>query len=126
VRVDVVERSMYPDEYQPAAAHTDPPQETQPELLHICSNCGGELVYPLDWVDEDATHWRMLLRCPDCESIHEGIFSQLTIDVFADEIDRGEAVLLSTLKRLSHENMTEAVDLFIRALHADLILPSDF
>jgi DNA-directed RNA polymerase subunit RPC12/RpoP len=117
---------MYPDEHLPAAARTDGALETEPELLRICSNCGSELVYPLDWVDEDATQWRMLLRCPDCESIREGIFTQLTIDVFADELDRGEAELLSTLKRLTHENMSEAAERFIRALHADLILPSDF
>jgi hypothetical protein len=117
---------MYPDEHPPAAAHTDPARERKPELLHICSNCSSELIYPLDWVDEDPMHWWMLLRCPDCESIHEGLFTQQTIDVFADELDRGEAVLLSTLKRLTRENMSEAVDLFIRALHADLILPSDF
>lgn len=117
---------MYPDEHQPVAAHTDRTLDTEPELLHICSNCGGKLVYPLDWLDEDATHWRMLLRCPDCESTHEGIFTQQTIDVFADELDRGEAELLSTLECLTRENMTEVVYLFIRALHADLILPSDF
>jgi hypothetical protein len=125
VRVDDVERSMYPDEHPPAA-NTDGARETEPEPLHICNSCGGELVYPLDWVDEDEAHWRMLLRCPDCENVREGIFTQLTIDVFADELDRGEAVLLSALKRFTRENMSEAVDLFIRALHADLILPSDF
>lgn len=117
---------MYPDERPPAAAHTDRARDTEPELLHICSNCRSKLVYPLDWVDEDPTHWRMLLRCPDCETTREGIFTQRTIDVFTNEIDRGEAVVLSTLKRLTRENMTEAVDLFIHALHADLILPSDF
>ncbi len=116
---------MYPDEHPPATAHFRV-REPEPQLLHICGNCEGELVYPLDWVDEDATHWRMLLRCPNCEGIREGIFPQLTIDAFADEIDRGEAELLSTLKRLTRENMSEAVDLFIRALRADLILPSDF
>jgi hypothetical protein len=126
VRVDDVASGMYPDEHLPAAAHRHPAHATEAELLHICSRCRGELVYPLDWVDEDPTHWRMLLRCPNCETTHEGVYSQLTIDVFADEIDRGEAVLLDTLKRLTRENMTEAVDLFIRALHADLILLSDF
>jgi hypothetical protein len=117
---------MHPDEHPPAAAHTHRAREAQPELLHICSNCEGELVYPLDWVEEDTTHWRVLLRCPDCESTREGIFTQLTIDVFADELDRGEAELLSALKQVTREHMSEAVDLFVRALHADLILPSDF
>jgi DNA-directed RNA polymerase subunit RPC12/RpoP len=123
---DDVASSMHPDELPPTSAHIDPAHETKPELLHICSSCGGELVYPLDWIEEEETHWRMLLRCPDCESTREGIFAQQTIDVFADELDRGEAELLSTLKQVTREHMSEAVDRFIRALYADLILPSDF
>jgi hypothetical protein len=116
----------HPPEHLPAAAPTDSARETKPELLHLCGNCGGELVYPLDWVEEDETQWRMLLRCPDCESIREGIFTQLTIDAFSDELDRGEAELLSILKQVTREHMSQAANLFIRALHADLILPCDF
>ena len=48
------------------------------------------------------------------------------VDLFADELDRGESELLRALERVTHENMTEAADFFIRALHADLIIPSDF
>lgn len=116
---------MYPDEHPPAAP-SDQGCQSEPQLLHICNNCRGELVYPLDWMEEGPAHWRTLLCCPDCESVREGTFSQLTIDVFADEVDRGEAVLLDTLKQVTREHMSEAVDLFIRALHADLILLSDF
>jgi hypothetical protein len=97
-----------------------------PDLLHVCAYCSHELVYPLDWVEEDSSHWRMVLRCPDCEAIHEGVFSQQAVDLFADELDCGEAVLLCSLEQVTRLNMTEAVDSFIRALHADLILPSDF
>lgn len=35
-------------------------------------------------------------------------------------------MLLDALKQVTRENMAEAIDFFIRALHADLILPSDF
>jgi hypothetical protein len=98
-----------------------------PELLHICQCCRGNLVYPLDWIEEeDASGWLMILRCPDCEAIREGAFSQPAVDLFADELDRGEGELLDALRRVTRENMTEAVDFFIRALHADLIVPSDF
>jgi hypothetical protein len=100
--------------------------EAGPELLHVCGCCSGDLVYPLDWIEDDAGRWLMILRCPDCEAIREGAFSQQAVDLFADELDRGEAELLSALKRVTRENMTEAVDFFIRALHADLIIPSDF
>ena len=36
------------------------------------------------------------------------------------------AELLCTLRQVTRENMAEAIDLFTRALDADLILPSDF
>jgi hypothetical protein len=35
-------------------------------------------------------------------------------------------VLLGDLRRLTHANMSEEVDFFVRALDADLIVPSDF
>ncbi len=38
-----------------------------PDELHVCFNCAGELVYPLDWCEEGLRHWRIVLRCPDCE-----------------------------------------------------------
>ncbi len=68
----------------------------------------------------------MILRCPDCEAIREGAFSQQAVDLFADQLDHGETELLDALRRMTRENMTEAVDFFIRALHADLIVPGDF
>jgi len=121
---------MHPDENPPIAHRAELPsggQEVGPELLHVCAHCSGELVYPLDWIEEeDAGRWLMILRCPDCEAIREGAFPQQTVDLFADELDRGEAELLRALERVTRENMTEAADFFIRALHADLIIPSDF
>jgi hypothetical protein len=98
-----------------------PPQE-----LHVCFNCAGELVYPLDWTEEGARHWRIVLRCPECEARREGVFEQTTVERLDDELDRGAGALLSDLKRLTHANMTDEVEFFVRALQADLITPSDF
>lgn len=98
-----------------------PPQE-----LHVCFNCSGELVYPLDWTEEGARHWRIVLRCPECEARREGVFEQSVVERLDDELDHGAGALLSDLKRLTHANMTEEVEFFVRALHADLITPADF
>lgn len=97
-----------------------------PEELHVCFNCSGELVYPLDWVEEGARHWRIVLRCPECEARREGVFEQTVVERLDDELDRGAGALLSDLKRLTHANMTDEVEFFVRALEADLITPSDF
>jgi hypothetical protein len=98
-----------------------PPQE-----LHVCFNCSGELAYPLDWTEEGERHWRIVLRCPECEARREGVFEQSVVERLDDELDRGAGALLSDLKRLTHANMTDEVEFFVRALHADLITPSDF
>ena len=50
------------------------------EQLHVCFNCAGELVYPLDWAEEGASHWRIVLRCPECEALREGVFEQTIVE----------------------------------------------
>lgn len=115
---------------EPLETELDPASSTEPvcapEELHVCFNCAGGLVYPLDWVEEGARHWRIVLRCPECEARREGVFEQSVVERLDDELDRGAGALLSDLKRLTHANMTDEVEFFVRALEADLITPSDF
>jgi hypothetical protein len=95
-------------------------------LLHVCFHCSGELVYPLDWSEEGPRHWRIVLRCPECESRREGVFDQSAVERLDDELDRGSSALLGDLRRMTHANMSEEVEFFVRALDADLVTPSDF
>jgi hypothetical protein len=97
-----------------------------PAQLHICFHCAGELVFPLDWSEEGPRHWRIVLRCPECESRREGVFDQAAVERLDDELDRGSSALLGDLRRMTHANMSEEIEFFARALDADLILPSDF
>lgn len=94
--------------------------------LHVCFHCGSELVHPLDWTDEADGGWRLLLRCPECEATREGVFTQEEIDLLEDELDRGIGSLLSDLRRMTHTNMSEEIEFFVKALQADVIVPSDF
>jgi hypothetical protein len=96
------------------------------DRLHICVSCARGLVFPLRWVEEGPKHWRMTLRCPDCETVREGLFTQEAVDRYAEVLDDGERILLTELARLDRERMSEEVEFFIRALRADLILPGDF
>jgi hypothetical protein len=102
------------------------PDAASPDQLHICFHCAGELVYPLDWSEEGPRHWRIVLRCPECESRREGVFDQATVERLDDELDRGSGALLGDLRRMTHANMSEEIEFFIRALDAELIMPSDF
>ncbi|HEX4467456.1 MAG TPA: hypothetical protein VH025_09735 [Solirubrobacteraceae bacterium] len=106
-----------------AIAHDGP---GAPDQLHICFHCAGELVYPLDWSEEGPRHWRIVLRCPECESRREGVFDQAAVERLDDELDRGSGALLGDLRRMTHANMSEEIEFFVRALDAELIMPSDF
>lgn len=122
-------RVQLPNERQQSAAHgrrRQPHEPTAPEQLHVCFHCGGELVYPLDWAEEGARRWRIVLRCPECESRREGVFEQSSVERLDDELDRATGELLSDLRRMTHANMSDEIETFIRALDADLIEPSDF
>ena len=103
-----------------------PEGDCQSDQLHVCFHCAGELAYPLDWCEEGPRHWRIILRCPECESRREGVFEQEAVERLDDELDRSASLLLGDLKRMTHANMSEEIEFFARALEADLILPSDF
>ena len=68
----------------------------------------------------------MLLHCPNCDVYREGIFSQDTVEVFDEELDRGADALARDYKRLMRANMSEEIDRFVGALTAGAILPEDF
>jgi hypothetical protein len=103
-----------------------PRVEPTTEPLYVCFYCAGELVHPIDWSEAGEGQWRILLRCPDCEATREGVFEQAAVECLDDELDRATGALLSDLQRVTHANMAEEIDLFVRALDADLIVPSDF
>jgi hypothetical protein len=127
---DIQQRAPLPagEPLEVASNGQGPSPETTgaPAQLHICFHCAGELVYPLDWSEEGPRHWRIVLRCPECESRREGVFDQAAVERLDDELDRGSSALLGDLRRMTHANMSEEIEFFARALEADLILPSDF
>lgn len=96
------------------------------EALHVCPHCAGGLVHPLDWAEDSPGRWRISMRCPDCDLLREGVFGQTLVERLDEELDKATGALLSDLKRLTHANMTEEIELFVHALELDLIGPSDF
>jgi hypothetical protein len=110
----------------PTPLISDPPSTAPGEALHVCARCAGGLVHPLDWVEESPGRWRILMRCPDCDALREGVFGQALVESLDEELDRATAALLSDLRRLTHANMVEEIEVFSRALDLDLIGPSDF
>ena len=100
--------------------------ERSTEGLHVCPECDMDMVYPVEWEEVSTTHWEVVLRCPGCEWSHVGVYDQITVDSFDDELDRGTETLIRDLKRLTRANMEEEAERFAEALAADAIWPMDF
>ena len=94
--------------------------------LHVCPDCDKGLVYPVEWEEASATHWEVLLRCPNCEWSELGVYDQATVDRFDETLDNGTELLVRDLRRLVQANMEEEAERFAAALDADAILPEDF
>jgi hypothetical protein len=94
--------------------------------LWRCGGCDCPFVQPLDWDLVGRSHWRVTLRCPNCEWVGTGVFSQDAVDRFDRELDRGMRKLQSTLARVSRACMEADIESFTHALESDLILPFDF
>jgi hypothetical protein len=94
--------------------------------LHICPDCGSDLVQPIAWGQVTADHWELELYCPNCEYTREGVFDQEDVAKLEERLDEGVEAILQDLQRLTHANMTDQIDRFAAALEADLILPEDF
>jgi hypothetical protein len=108
------------------AAARRPATEKTTEALHVCPTCSSELVYPTDWAPADRTRWSVELRCPDCEWVGGGVYSQQVVDSFDEALDSGTEQLLGDLTTLARANMEEQLQRFVAALWADDILPEDF
>ena len=108
------------------SSRTDERAPRRAEDLHVCPECGSQLVMPIDWAPAPGQRWRVDLRCPDCEWTGGGIYSQDIVDRFDEVLDLGTEALLSDLTLLTKANMEEEVDRFVTALHAGHIVPADF
>jgi hypothetical protein len=104
-------------EHPPAEPHQD---------LHVCMECSSELVYPVEWEESGEENWSVLLHCPNCDIYREGVFTQGTVEVFDEELDRGADALARDYKRLMRANMAEEIERFVGALDSGAIVPEDF
>jgi hypothetical protein len=109
---------------EPPKAPQHPPAEPH-QHLHVCIVCSSELVYPFQWEESGPGNWSVLLHCPNCDVYREGVFSQVSVDAFDEQLDRGADALTRAYKRLMRANMADEIERFVCALNADAILPED-
>jgi hypothetical protein len=94
--------------------------------LHECPECDRAMVYPVEWEEASPTQWEVLLRCPNCEWSHLGVYDQAVVDRFDEQLDRGTECLVDDLMRLTQANMEDEIERFTSALASDAIWPMDF
>jgi hypothetical protein len=94
--------------------------------LHLCRDCGSELVHPTDWEEVGNDTWRLELRCPNCEWIGEGVFERKVVEDLDEQLEVGMETIVRDLRHLTQANMEEQIDRFVAALQHDLIVPEDF
>jgi hypothetical protein len=109
-----------------APFHTEDPPAEPHQQLHVCMECSSDLVYPVEWEESGTDNWSVLLHCPNCDIYREGIFSQHTVEIFDEELDRGADALARDYKRLMRANMAEEIERFAGALDSGAIVPEDF
>jgi hypothetical protein len=116
----------YPRDEEPAAGAEAGRTQPQPRELHRCQDCGSDFVQPLEWEPAGPAGWEVLLRCPECEHLEIGVFSQREVDHFDAELDDGSEALEQALREFTRRNMSEDIERFVDALQRELVLPCDF
>jgi hypothetical protein len=94
--------------------------------LHVCADCHGDYVHPVEWCEADAEHWWMRLRCGSCFSEREVTVPDAVAQRFGSDLDAAEAAIGRAAATLDQERMEREVEAFAAALERDLIDADDF
>jgi hypothetical protein len=119
-------------ELEPALRPLGPESEREAALaeiaedLTVCGSCGCPFVQPVDWDEVGRHHWRLELRCPNCEGIGTVVVEDEVVDHYDIELERGAAALARELHALVEANIEEEVARLGAALDSGLLLPEDF
>ncbi|CAB4880218.1 unannotated protein [freshwater metagenome] len=81
---------------------------------------------PIDWQEEGAHHWRLELRCPNCEAAGTGVVEDAVVDQYDLALERASAALARELHEMVQQTIEEEVGRLGEALDSGLLLPEDF
>ena len=103
------------------------PTATSASDLQVCAACARPFVVPQEILEVlPGPAYRVELRCNDCGWTSVGAFDEPAMERLDRELDRTQEEIASALAGMEESRMLEEVDVFVAALHADLILPEDF
>jgi hypothetical protein len=94
--------------------------------LHVCADCHGDYVHPVEWREADSEHWWMLLRCGSCFHEREVTVPDAVAQRFGRDLDAAEEEIGRAAAALDQERMEREAEAFAAALERDLIDADDF
>jgi len=95
------------------------------ELLN-CGACGCDTVQPVEWDGYGQRHWKIELRCPNCESRCTTIVEDDVAELCDRAHQLGADALELTLTKLVEENGERDIERLRFALDNNYLLPEDF
>lgn len=116
---------MYPD---PTAPGSQPDPAGSPEIhgLHVCPSCGSGLMQRRTAEPAFGDAWHVELWCPECRTLHVGLFRHRAVAALEAELAHGEELLEAALAASESRRFAEEIERFTRALAAGHVLPEDF
>ena len=102
-----------------------PPPPEDPDARH-CPVCRSTLVYPLDWDRSGPASWRLVLRCPECETRREVTLGRASVEEFNRELYHGAQAIARECDLMTRRNFEDEAERIVAALERDLIQPMDF
>lgn len=101
--------------------------EPSEDGLHVCPKCESQVVQLVHLEEaDDIHHFRLWLRCPECEWRGGGVHDEAEIDCLEQVIEGGVRAIERAFIIEKRLNMELLAELFRLALEADLITPDDF
>jgi hypothetical protein len=94
--------------------------------LSTCGACSCPFVQPIDWDEAGARHWRVTLRCPNCEDVGTVVVEDEVVDHYDLQLERGAAELARVLHEIVEENIEREAERLREALDGGHLLPEDF
>lgn len=103
-------------------------QYFQGRTPEFCANCDSELVEYVGgtWRPFGGSNWQVDISCPNCEQVEVVVLDQASIDRFVSKLAKGRDDLVRDHRNLLYANMATEINVFMRAIDADNILPEDF
>jgi len=100
-------------------------QESVNELLN-CGECGCDTVQPVEWDGYGPRHWKIELRCPNCEARCTTIVEDDVAELCDRAHQRGVDALELTLTKVAGANSERDIEQLRFALENNHLLPEDF